>query len=96
MKQLTIASVILALASNASAYGWDDESVLVSPDGKTVCEGTRQWRGKMRRRFWTEGRMCPMTYEQCLQAYVRDRDGTHKVVACSPDSEWSEGRKADY
>jgi len=96
MKRLLIAATLTALASNANAHGWDDESKLQTPQGDIVCEGTRQWRANGRRRFWTEGRMCPLTYEQCLQAYVRDRDGTHKVVACSPDSEWSEGRKADY
>lgn len=96
-RAIALSACLLALAASAAhATDWDDEATLVSADGRVTCTGERYWLTRSQRTFWTQGRRCPLTYDQCLAARVMDREGAHRVVSCSPDSKLSRGRKAAY
>ena len=94
---LALAACVLALAPVAARGAeWGEEATLLSADRTIACAGERYWSTRTQRTFWTEGRRCALTYDQCLAGHVMDRDHTHKVKSCSPDSKASRGRKANY
>jgi len=86
VKRALLAATMLALAPmGAFAGNYKNEAVLRSWNNEVSCTGERYWNEQRKRTFWTYGRPCKLTYEQCVTGYVDDFDGTHKVTGCIPD-----------